>query len=166
MQHRMMPGPACWEGKSSLYKGKRTLAHPPLPVTKAFFLHLLWEADKITGTGSSRHPAPLITALKQESYTGEQTRKRVRSSCLDLTSMKGQVWETRRGWDHPTDGASESQGTITREQVSRSRIGDAPHEEVKPTTQWNWYQEINHRAIHIMPSKHLDGGGGQRSTEP
>lgn len=64
---------------------------PTLPVTEAFFLQLLWEADKITGTGSSRHPAPLITALKQENYTAEQTRKRVRASCLDLTSMERQV---------------------------------------------------------------------------
>lgn len=81
----------CLLGEESHPSTNESVGPPTLPITKAFFLHLLWEADKITGTGSSRHPAPSITTLKQESYTGEQTRKRVGSSCLDPTSMKGQV---------------------------------------------------------------------------
>lgn len=80
-------------GKPSLYK--RTPAHPLCLLQRAFFLNLLWKADMITVTVSSRHPAPLISALKQENYTGEKTKKRVRSSCPDLTCKKGYT-ETRR----------------------------------------------------------------------
>lgn len=83
--------PCLLEGEATAVQMRENVDPPTLRVTKAFFLHWPWEADKIAVTGSSGHSASLIIALKQESYIGKQTRKRLRPSCLDLTSMKGQV---------------------------------------------------------------------------
>lgn len=79
--------------------------------------------------------------------------------------MERQVWETRSSWDRPSNGARESQGTITREQVSCSGRGDASREQVKANPPVELVSGGKSQSNTVMLSKHLDGGGVREAQE-